>query len=260
MNPPGGVTSDSMCGCPNVLADDAFGTANGGDCTMLPGYQSVYDPLGAVHGPVIPAPIAPAVVEAETVAKGATCYNNTNTPNVTQYGPYPIEAGVVAGQVGEQGGALPTLEELQGNLESIMTGLRGILGMNPDGSDELRRRWNAARGVTGAQVSDETEFQMWLDGVKSRYNQYRAQRQAPAKAVLGGVVGEAGSWTRTLVWILILVAIGALIYMNRKKIMSWLPLGKKSTAAPSAENLVVDTPLVTGSVLRARRRQRRHRM
>ena len=263
MNPPGGVTSDAMCGCPNVLADDAYGSVQGGMCTMLPGYQSVYDPLAAVPQPIetmtqlAPVETTTATVETTTapvqtttapvqVATGAQCYNNTNQPFMTQYGPYPIEARVVAGQVGEGTQLFP-------RVEAVADGIRNFLGLSTDEGDawtnDMRKRWNAARGIKGAQVtrSDEDDFQQWLDEVKARYAQYRAEREVPAKAVLGGQVSMGGAGT--LVWVLILVAVGALVYMNRKKIMDALPIGKKETTAGSA---------VAGmSALRAMRRFRR---
>ena len=169
MNPQGGVSSDVTCGCPNVLVDDVYGGVSGPKCSMLPGYQSVYDPLANIE-PIMegsmaePAPLEVATAEP-VAAKGAHahCYNNTNTPNVTQYGPYPIQAEVVAGQVGKNDTILPTLAELRENATALTSSLRSTLGL----------------------------------------------------------------WMRTLVWVAILVALGAVLYLNRKRIMSWLPFGKK---------------------------------
>lgn len=290
MNPIGSVAGQESCGCPNTYIDEGYGGVQGAACSMLPGYQSVFDSMTVISPSETPSAAAPAPVSAPTMiapaapasaptatapapATSATqatsgaqaqaqCYNNDNRPNTLLYGPWPMQAGMGTpfdGLVPSNPLGGSVMENVASGLDKVTTNLKNLVGLG-NGTAEwirgMRNRYFSSAPSTGDATQDEANFQRWLTQIKEKFAEFQQSQQMQQQQrqiASGAAVGEAGSWTRTIVWIALIAAIAGLIFWKRDSVKKTLGF---STTATTRDDLDLFTPRETASGASAHWRSR----
>lgn len=217
---------------------------------MLPGYESVFDSLYNLPGqsvepapidapsmgepaPVAPdaAPVAPDVamgeVDASTAAPVVDQSNADNNKGVNTAA--PVEGGANVQEQLQRGWDRVKLgaANLRNRLVGAPAATRGWL----ERQRAAYRAWVAGQQASGAQVSaSEAGFQQWLQALG-------APQRASGPAVYrgsatGANVTELAKDTRVWIVVAVLVALAALLYLQRNRIAGLLP--KKEAPAVAA--------------------------
>lgn len=251
------------CGCPNTIVDQVQ-YPNGfmaGPCTMLPGYQSVYDPLTAVPVGIeqpsmaSPAPVAPVVANvpvfsdlpaAPVISADAPVVTadvpvvTVDAPVVSADVPVGIEAGLPAA-IGASATYSSWPQELKNAIRRTMPGTWAWLEKYPQTVTGVSATVGGASAVNGANWANWQErFKQAFQGTGNwgKLNQFKIRGAAVSSSNTGGYV-------MAIVLILIL-AVAAFLFWKRQAIMEYFNKSRQPIVIAS------DKTFVAGSAHRRR--------